>query len=175
MTNKFGVPLVDGTRGLKMPAMAYRFRVLFGDFHMNELLGMLTQQVMNFTTSLHNNKLKIELRQPVTPGTFGALKVFLKSKSSIYLEPMDGSVNGSTCTIQFQGCECTDHSVRFDYSDSEVVVHHLEFTYAQGLNTLTKRSEIEKGSVPKLRTKRFRLAAYYIIFNTKKKNSDAHY
>ncbi len=47
---------------------------------------------------------------------------------------------------------------------------NLEFTYAQGLNTLTKRNEIEKGSVPKLRTKRFRLAVYYIIFNSKNKN-----
>lgn len=45
---------------------------------------------------------------------------------------------------------------------------NLEFTYAQGLSTLTKRAEIEDGTVPRLRTRRFRLSAYFIVFASKK-------
>lgn len=45
---------------------------------------------------------------------------------------------------------------------------NLEFTYAQGLNTLTKKQEIEDGSVPRIRTRRFRFAAYFTVFTSKK-------
>ena len=46
---------------------------------------------------------------------------------------------------------------------------NLELTYDQSLSTLTKRSEIEQGLVPRLRTTRFRFAVYYFIFNSKNK------
>ena len=45
---------------------------------------------------------------------------------------------------------------------------NLEFTYSQGINKLTKRVEIEDGSAPRLRTRRFRFAAYFTVFATKK-------
>ena len=46
---------------------------------------------------------------------------------------------------------------------------NIEATYSQGLNTLTKTDEIEKGLLPRLRTNRLRLAAYFIIFTSKEK------
>ena len=46
---------------------------------------------------------------------------------------------------------------------------NLEMTYAQGLNTLTKKSAIEAGTAPRIRTRRFRFAAYFIVFTSKKK------
>jgi hypothetical protein len=45
---------------------------------------------------------------------------------------------------------------------------NLEFSYAQGLNTLTNRQDIEDGIAPRLRNTRFRLATYFIIFASKK-------
>ena len=46
---------------------------------------------------------------------------------------------------------------------------NIEGTYAQGLNTVTKKTEIEEGISPRLRTSRFRLSAYFIVFTSKEK------
>ena len=46
---------------------------------------------------------------------------------------------------------------------------NLEVTYTQGLNTLTIQEDIEDGISPRLRTKRFRLSTYFIVFTSKKR------
>jgi len=45
---------------------------------------------------------------------------------------------------------------------------NLEFTYAQSLNTITKTEEIDDGSAPRLRTRRFRFSTYFTVFASKK-------
>lgn len=45
---------------------------------------------------------------------------------------------------------------------------NLEISYAQSLNTLTKQEPNDLDPPPRLRTNRFRLAAYFTVFATKK-------
>lgn len=45
---------------------------------------------------------------------------------------------------------------------------NLELSYAQSINTLTKQEETFDLPPPRLRTRRFRLAAYFTVFATKK-------
>lgn len=45
---------------------------------------------------------------------------------------------------------------------------NFELTYRQGLNTITKKREIDDGVSPGIRKNGFRLATYFMIFNSKK-------
>ena len=44
---------------------------------------------------------------------------------------------------------------------------NIEGTYTQGLNTVTKKSEIIEEISPRLRTSRFRVSVYFIVFTSK--------
>jgi hypothetical protein len=46
---------------------------------------------------------------------------------------------------------------------------NLELSYSQGINTITPRAGIEEGNAPRIRSNRFRISVYFILFNTKER------
>lgn len=124
------------SRGLKMPLMKYRFRIVFGGGSMYELQKRISSQVECFSLDMVNSTVKIIIRQTAEPGMINIIQNIVTQPCEIFLEPLDGTTVGTTFSITLSSCKCIDHKFDMDYADSESAKHIMTFKYDNLLETL---------------------------------------
>lgn len=125
-------PKVDNTPvdGIVLPVLQYEFRIIFGDERTFSAFKVLTREVASCKIDIKNQKLYIEIRQPVTVGVFNILNYLMKFPHDIFLDTTYKNSYSSNC-VQFYNCECLNHSIEFNYSKTENALHKLEFSYSR--------------------------------------------
>lgn len=116
--------------GFQMPLLSYRFRVIFGGTPIYESQQVLTANVEKCSIDMKNKLFSITIRSTVQPGSFNVVSFVTTRNLPIYLEPMGGSAD-ALCTIELDNCECLEHSIDFDYADSNPAKHNMVFEYTK--------------------------------------------
>jgi len=109
--------------GFLMPALCFRFRLLF-DIEEDYLL---TQQTMSCESNYVSKEMKIIIRSPLSSYVDNLVLKLCKSSVDIQLEEMDGANRTVLHTVYFSGCILKNHKVKYDYGASEPVKHILTF------------------------------------------------
>lgn len=114
--------------GILQPLQKFQFCIIFGGEHIYEEQCILTQQVLRCSVDLKNKIFKVTLRQPLVGNMITMINFIIKSKISIYIEPMDTG-NNADFAIHLYHCECLKHNFELDYSSGDMSTHELEFKY----------------------------------------------
>lgn len=116
--------------GIVMPVLAFRFRVIFGGALLYETQIPLMKNIEKCSIDMKNKTFSITIRQTHEQSIFNIINFIVTDKSlPIYLEPMDGSHDGQICSVEMSECECIEHKINFDYSNSQPAKHVIVFKY----------------------------------------------
>lgn len=121
---------VTGRAGILMPALSYRFRILFGEDENSDLNYMLTQQIVSCENNYVKKETKITIREPYNSIIHRLVLKMSKSSINIQIQEMDGMNSNVLNTVCFSGCILKNHKVKYDYGLSDPVKHILTFKAA---------------------------------------------
>lgn len=116
--------------GVLMPALAYRFRILF-EINNKDERDLLTKQIISCENNYKKRETKITIRGPYNSCIHTIILKMCKRIIDIQIQELDGSNAIILNTVCFLDCILKNHKVKYNYGKSEAVNHTLTFKAAK--------------------------------------------
>jgi len=114
--------------GVLMPHLQHRFRFLFGNIEPTAA-KQISSQTIRIELNYKHQTGTVIIAQPLAGGAMHeVLWRWMDNKGVGYIIALDG-VENPHYVFKLSGMQCTNHTIRFDYAESDPVEHRIEFTF----------------------------------------------
>ncbi len=137
----------DELIGILQPQMAYRFRLrATGAWLTEEEHQMLTCQTVSVGIDYLNKKLTVVIRQNANSTVLheALVKMFERDVVILHVDAVDGSGSADPVYILEFDCKAKAHDFAYDYANTSVAQHTIEFEFSRMLPYNKKEEEVEE-------------------------------